>query len=119
MDYPKEKLDKIIDLLRKERMQFPYHVRGIKIDYELIEATMNVLFNSPNFRMEQNCKNSLRDYQEEGLDYFIKVKRDSDIRTANIISDELKRIGVLSITSEINNKTGRKRKVSTINDDWL
>ena len=96
----------------------PLRLRGIKIDRELIQATMEILNASPSRTLPQNCRNDIWERTPDGLDRRIKLTLNTDLRTANIISDILADAGIVEIVQVINPDTGRWLKGSRLLNDW-
>jgi len=71
----------------------PFRYRGIMITRELIKITMELLNTEPTKTLPQNCRNDVRGKTSDGLDRRIKESLNTDLRTANIISDALKLAG--------------------------
>lgn len=104
-------IEEVIDRLPK---QIPYHERGIKIGRNLIKATLKVLNEANNHTLPQNCRNASMEQTPDGLDKRVKKKMGTDLRTANIVSDELEKAGVAVVTKVENPHTGRMVKGTTL-----
>jgi hypothetical protein len=104
-----------------ENRSLPFLERGIKVDRNLIEAVIEILNASPSKTLPQNCRNAIRDKTPDGLDRRIKEKLNTDLRTANIISDILARAGIVEIIRVINPATGRLVKGTRLIDErcWV
>ncbi|MEH7178278.1 hypothetical protein [Neobacillus vireti] len=112
---PRELINLVMDRLEQT---LPYKCRGIKITHQLIQVTLECLNEEPSKTLPQNCRNDVRSRTPDGLDYRIKNRMGSDLRTANIISDILAEAGIVKITHIINPKTGRSIKASQLLKDW-
>ena len=112
---PRELMNLVIE---RSGQSLPYNCRGIKITHQLIQVTLECLNEEPSKTLPQNCRNNIRSKTPDGLDYRIKNRMGSDLRTANIISDILAEAGIVKITHIINPKTGRRIKASQLLKDW-
>jgi len=90
-------LKKIKTLFDEQNKKLPYKFRGILIDEDLIVCTLEVLNDTTNKELPLNHRNATRINTPDGLDKRIKIRRNSDLRTANIVADELSEIGVLEM----------------------
>jgi len=97
---------------------FPFKERGIIIDRSLIEAAMTILNACPTKELPQNSLNAIRERTPDGLDRRIKDYLQTNLRTANIISDILAVAGIVEITQAINPHTGRQVKGTRLLEDW-
>lgn len=68
--------------------------------------------------LPQNCRNDVREKTPDGLDKRIKESLNTDLRTANIISDVLKLVGIVEIVQVINPQTGRLVKGTKLLQEW-
>ncbi|MDD2211715.1 MAG: hypothetical protein PHV56_01865 [Clostridia bacterium] len=73
----------------KSGCTIPFRLRGITIKRDLLEAAIAILNDSPKKTLPQNCRNDIRSRTPDGLDLRIKDYLNTDLRTANIISDVL------------------------------
>jgi hypothetical protein len=96
----------------------PFPLRGISINRDLIKAAIVILNNSPQKTLPQNCRNDIRARTPDGLDLRIKEYLDTDLRTANIISDVLAEAGVVEVVTVMNPRTGRMIKTTKLLEDW-
>lgn len=96
----------------------PLMHRGIKITRPLIKATMEILNAERMKTLPQNCRNDIRERTPDGLDRRIKETLNTDLRTANLISDVLKLADIVEIFKVLNPKTGRRIKGTKLLQDW-
>jgi cell envelope opacity-associated protein A len=110
------------ELLMKLTMLFesglPYTERGITITENLLKVTVELLNAAEGRILPQNARNASIENTPDGLDKCIKIALQSDTRTANIVSDELAKRGVVEITSIENPKTGNQIKATRLLPDW-
>lgn len=99
---------KVVEQVRKQSL--PFKERGIEINRALIKAAIEILGNVTSKTLPQNCRNDLRIRTPDGLDRRIKDTLDTDLRTANIVSDILAECGIVEIVQVVNPKTGRMIK---------
>ncbi len=97
---------------------FPIKCRGIRIQQNLVKATMEILNSAPGQTLPQNCRDDVRENTPEGLDRRIKQYLNSDLRTANIITDVLESVGIVSNVFVQNTETGRSIKGSRLDPSW-
>ncbi|WJH36920.1 hypothetical protein N6H14_15220 [Paenibacillus sp. CC-CFT747] len=114
-----EVLDRAVAVISGSRPQFPFKLRGIKIDSELIRVTMGILNEAPGKALPQNCSNQVREKSKDGLDRRIKERRDSNLRTANIISDVLSEAGITEVYLDRNARTDRMIKHTKLLAEWV
>lgn len=88
----------------------PFWERGIKIDRALLKTAIEILNAAPLKTLPRNCRNDLRLRPPDGLDRRIKEVLNTDLRTANIISDILAECGIVEIVQVVNPQTGRMVK---------
>jgi cell envelope opacity-associated protein A len=96
----------------------PYKERGITITEELIITAIELLNSSEGKILPQNARNEVVDKTPYGLDKLIKLKLQTDTRTANIISDILEKKGIAKVTTIKNARTGRIIKATRLLDDF-
>jgi len=96
----------------------PFRYRGIMITRELIKITMELLNAEPTKTLPQNCRNDVRERTPDGLDRRIKESLNTDLRTANIISDVLKLAGIVKIVPAKNPQTRRIVKGTKLLREW-
>lgn len=96
----------------------PFKDRGIMIKREMIKITMELLNGEPTKTLQQNCRNDVRERTPDGLDKRIKENLDTDLRTANIISDVLKQAGIVEVIPVKNPQTGRTVKGTKLLEKW-
>lgn len=94
----------------------PFHERGIKIDHKLIKTTIDILNAAPSRTLPQNCRNDIRERTPDGLDRRIKDALNTDLRTANIVSDVLAECSIVKIVKVVNPNTGRLIKGTRLID---
>ena len=115
---PSELLDKACSAVNQYWESVPFRHRGIKISRELIEITMELLNAESRKELPQNCRNDVKERTPDGLDRRIKESLNSDLRTANIISDVLESAGIVDIILIRNPKTGRNVKGTRLIQEW-
>lgn len=115
---PSELLDKVCSAVNQYWESIPFKHRGIKISRELIKITMELLNAEPTKELPQNCRNDVKERTPDGLDRRIKENLNSDLRTANIISDVLKSAGIVDTIPIRNLKTGRSVKGTKLVQEW-
>ena len=109
---------KACQLVEQARNQpLPFRERGIKIDQELIKATIDILIMAPSKTLPQNCRNDIRVRTPDGLDRRIKDVLNTDLRTANIVSDVLAECSIVKIVKVVNPDTGRLIKGTRLLDE--
>lgn len=96
----------------------PFGWRGIRITRRLIRVAMGILNAEPAKTLPQNCRNAARKNTPDGLDKRIKEALDSDLRTANIISDVLEQAGIAKVVRVTNRETGRLVKGTRLLRKW-
>lgn len=113
-----ELIQKAISKVENRYGNLPFQHRGIKISKELIQVTMEILNSEPGKVLPQNCRNDIKDRTPDGLDRRIKERLNTDLRTANIISDILKEVGIVEIITMKNSGTKRIVKGTRLLPDW-
>ena len=116
---PSELLDKACCAVSQCWGSIPFHHRGIKILCDLIKITMELLNAESSKELPQNCRNDVKERTPDGLDRRIKENLNSDLRTANIISDILKSAGIVDIILVRNPETGRSVKGTKLIQEWF
>lgn len=111
---PSEKLEKI--LIRFPDL--PLKERGIVINAELIKIAIELLNDSPDHILPQNCRNDIMERTPDGLDKRIKGKTGSNLRTANIVSDILRDAGIVEICKMKNFYSDREVKATRLLTEW-
>ncbi|MDP4182286.1 MAG: hypothetical protein Q8942_14505 [Bacillota bacterium] len=96
----------------------PFKERGITVSSELIKATIEILNDETNKTLPQNCRNQTIEKTPYGLDYKIKERLNTNLRTANIISDILHKAGIVTVIDVINPATGRNVKGTKLLQEW-
>jgi|GEM_PF-1621074 len=96
----------------------PFRYRGILISRELIKTTMEILNAEATKTLPQNCRNDVRGRTPDGLDKRIKGSLNTNLRTANIVSDVLKLAGIVEIVQVINPQTNRRVKGTKLLQKW-
>jgi hypothetical protein len=96
----------------------PFKLRGIEINRSLIEAAMSVLNAAPRKTLPQNSLNDIRSRTPDGMDRRIKEYLDTNLRTANIISDVLAEADIVKDVTVINPATGRNVKGTRLLKEW-
>ncbi|MBN2489132.1 MAG: hypothetical protein JXA98_08895 [Methanosarcinaceae archaeon] len=112
---PSNLLNKACDVIDGD---LPYKYRGIMISCELIKTTMEILNAEVTKTLPQNCRNDIRERTPDGLDKRIKERLNTNLRTANIISDVLKSAGIVEIVQVINPHTNRIVKGTKLLQKW-
>lgn len=97
----------------------PFWYRGIRVNRELVEMTLQILGTAPEQTLPQNSRNASRVNTPDGLDRRLKEALNNDTRTANIISDVLASVGIVDIIDVYNPNTGRSVKGTRLRSDWL
>lgn len=113
-----ELYSKVAGNLEKEYGVIPFKLRGICITDRLIKAAMEILNDEDTKYLPQNCRNLSRFKCPDGLDKRIKDMMQSDLRTANIISDVLASIGVVEIIKKENPTSGRMIKTTVLKEQY-
>jgi hypothetical protein len=113
-----EMFDGAISEVRAANQKFPFKHRGIMINEELIQVTMEILNDENSKALPQNCSQQVRAKSHDGLDRRIKERRDLDLRTANIISDVLQDVGIAEVYKDGNPRTGRMVKFTKLCPSW-
>ena len=111
---PQELLIKLKSLFRN----LPYNERGIKITLDLLKVTIEILNNATDKTLPQNCRNATADNTPNGLDKLVKINLPTSQRTANIVSDILKKKKIVEVIYIQNEKTGRKIKGTRLLCSW-
>lgn len=115
---PNEILDRICFEIDSIYGGLNFKDRGIKIDEKLIKATLEILNDTPNKTLPQNCRNDIKERCIDGLDKRIKEYMKSDLRTANIVSDILAEVGVVEVIKIENLSTKRLVKATRLLNKW-
>jgi len=115
---PQNLLDRACQTIGEKAESVPFRERGIAITRELIKTTMELLNSEPTKTLPQNCRNDVRERTPDGLDRRIKQSLNTDLRTANIISDVLARAGVVRIVQVRNPQTRREVKGTRLLREW-
>lgn len=119
MSVPPQILEQVCERVEKTSGRaLPFRLRGISINRDLIKAAIIALNNSPQKTLPQNCRNDIRARTPDGLDLRIKEYLDTDLRTANIISDVLAEAGIVEVVPVVNPRTSRKIKGTKLLEDW-
>ena len=113
-----DSLDRVCGLVSQTFEPLPFRHRGIRITRELIEAATAELNAAPGRVLPHNCRQLKREDTPDGLDRRIKDRLQTDLRTANIISDVLEEIGVVEVTLVRNPRTGRLVNATRLNQAW-
>ncbi len=120
MNIPRQLLERACKIVQEKRKQsLPFYERGVKIDHNLIEAAVSILNDCPSKTLPQNCRNAIRQRTPDGLDRRIKEKLNTDLRTANIITDILAEAGVVENVRINNPETGKQVKGTRLLDSWI
>lgn len=112
-------LERAFDLVDRDVRPLPFKERGIRVTRELIEATLGVLNAEPTRTLPQNCRNAIMEKTPDGLDRRIKKKLNSNLRTANIVSDVLRDAGIVEIVKVLNPQIGRTVKGTRLLNNWM
>lgn len=113
-----ELMDKVCLAIRKQRGTISFRHRGIGVSPRLIKTTIELLNEEPTKMLPQNCRNDVRERTPDGLDRRIKERLNSDLRTANIISDVLADASVVEIIQIENARTGRMVKATRLLQEY-
>lgn len=111
---PPDLLDDVCNIIGN----ISYKHRGIMINREFVKATMEILNASSTKSLPQNSRNAVKDKTPDGLDKRIKERLNSNLRTANIISDVLENAGIVDVIKVINISTGRTVKGTRLHQKW-
>ena len=114
-----ELLDNACFAVEGKYQRLPFSLRGIKIDRRLIRATLEILNAEPLHKLQQNCRNDIRERTPDGLDRRIKEYLGSDLRTANIVTDVLETSGIVRNIQMPSSSTGRDIKGTQLLDAWV
>lgn len=115
------KIELVEEIYRNVEIKFgnlPFKNRGITITRELILTTVEILNDEHSKILPQNSRNASREKTPDGLDRNIKERLNTDLRTANIISDILKDVGAVEVIDVENPTTGRKVKGTKLLPKW-
>ena len=111
-DYIRKKLLKKFDNL------LPYKIRGIKITENYLLTAIEILNAQNDKTLPQNARNAIMEKTPFGLDRLIKERTGKNLRTANIISDELEKRGIAEVFRQPEEENGRTKKHTRLNEDW-
>jgi len=111
-------LSKACELIEKRVHGIPFRHRGIIVHRALIETTMSLLNAESTKTLPQNSRSAVRESTPDGLDRRIKESLDSDLRTANIISDVLRDAGIVQIVQVRNPRTDRFIRGTRLLQEW-
>jgi hypothetical protein len=111
-------MNRVCDAVDQKVNKVPFKHRGIMITHELIRITIGLLNAEPTKTLLQNCRNDVRERTPDGLDKRIKESLNTDLRTANIISDVLEQAGIVEVIHVINPRTGRTVKGTRLLEEW-
>lgn len=115
----RELLDNACFAVERKHQRLPFSFRGITIDRNLIQATLEVLNAEPLHTLPQNCRNDIRERTPDGLDRRIKDYLDTDLRTANIMTDVLEASGIVQNVQVPSPSTGRDIKGTQLLNAWV
>jgi len=115
----RELLDKACFAVERKYQRLPFSLRGITIDRNLIQATLEILNAEPHHTLPQNCRNDIRDRTPDGLDRRIKDYLATDLRTANIVTDVLESSGIVQNVQVPSPSTGRDIKGTQLLNAWV
>lgn len=108
--------NELLDEVEQRLPPLPFKERGISIDKALIRITLEILNDASGSILPQNCRNDIAERTPDGLDRRIKERTGSNLRTANIISDVLERVGIVKICKMKNFHSDRKVKATMLLD---
>lgn len=115
MSIPEDMLVAARDVVEHTHQQrLPFHCRGIRIDEDLIAATLEILNAEPNKTLPQQSVNAAK--AKNGLD--LRLKQQLDLRRANIISDLLAHAEIVSVIPVTDIDTDRTIKGTKLNVEW-
>lgn len=117
-EIPDELLQKACSKVEQHFEKLSFLIRGITITHELIKVTMEILNAEPAKQLPQNCRNDKKERTPDGLDKRIKERLNSDLRTANIISDVLEKAGIVKVIQVKNPETKRMVKGTKLLPEW-
>lgn len=115
---PGDLLNKACHTVETVWSNLPFFCRGITINNKLIQATMEILNSEPTKTLPQNCRNDIRERTPDGLDRRIKEYLNTDLRTANIITDVLERAGIVQ-SVQVPGASSRMIKGTRLNSNWF
>lgn len=115
---PENVLEKAIHCVGQTHGKIPFSYRGIQIHKDLIRVTMEILNAEPTKTLPQNARNDIVERTPDGLDRRIKLYLQSDLRTANIITDVLEQADIVENTMVENPNTGRSIKGTRLKNKW-
>jgi len=113
-----DRLERACQLVSSALQRIPFRHRGILITQDLIRAAIEELNAAPNRVLPQNCRQLRKEDTPDGLDRRIKERLNTDLRTANIISDVLQEVGIAEVIRVRNPDTGRMIKATRLRDPW-
>ncbi len=115
----RELLDNACFAVERKHQRLPFSFRGITIDRNLIQATLEILNAEPLHTLPQNCRNDIREKTPDGLDRRIKDYLGTDLRTANIVTDVLEASGIVKNVQVPSPSTGRDIKGTQLLNAWV
>ena len=111
-------LDRICDRIAKAHGRVPFYHRGIRITRKLVQAAREILNAAPDRTLAQHCRNARREYTPDGLDRRIKERLNTELTTANMISDVLAQARIVRVFKIENPARGRMIKATKLLEDW-
>lgn len=115
---PSALLDNICTRIETKFERIPFKYRGIKITKELVAVTLEILNTETNKKLPQNCRNLIKEKTPDGLDKRIKQNLNTNLRTANIISDVLEKVDIVTVFKHEHITTGRNIKWTKSKIEW-
>lgn len=115
---PKELLENACLSVERANQRLPFPVRGIMVDRNRIQATLEILNAEPTHTLPQYCKNDILEKTQDGLDRRIKEYFGTDLRTANIVTDILEKSGIVRNIKLSSQSTGSEIKGTQILEKW-
>ena len=115
---PSEMLIRILNNVELNYEVIPFKLRGILISQDLIKIAIEILNNEFSKTLPQNSLNASKEKTPDGLDRRIKEMLNTDLRTANIISDVLKKAGIVEVIKVENQISGRDVKGTRLLTEW-
>jgi hypothetical protein len=96
----------------------PFEYRGINVSLELIKITLDILNDELSKTLPHNCRQLKRNDTPDGLDRRIKDTLNTDLRTANIISDILEQAEIVEVIKVTNFSSGREVNGTRLLKAW-
>lgn len=115
---PSEIYNRILKNVEASYGTMPFKLRGIVISQDLLKVTVVILNRESSKSLPQNARNVSSENTPDGLDRRIKECLNTNLRTANIISDVLQKAGIVEIVKIENRISGREVKGTRLLPIW-